>query len=38
MKNKLNRLIEIAESSGAFKTGEFLLSSGKKVIFILMEG
>ncbi|MBU93891.1 MAG: orotate phosphoribosyltransferase [Chloroflexi bacterium] len=30
MKNKLNRLIEIAESSGAFKTGDFLLSSGKK--------
>ena len=30
MKNKLNRLIEIAENSGAFKTGDFLLSSGKK--------
>jgi len=30
MKNKLNRLIEIAENSGAFKTGNFLLSSGKK--------
>ena len=30
MKNKLNRLIEIAEMSGAFKTGDFLLSSGKK--------
>ncbi len=29
MKNKLNRLIEIAEKSGAFKTGNFLLSSGK---------
>ena len=30
MKNKLKRLIEIAEMSGAFKIGDFLLSSGKK--------
>ena len=30
MKNKLNRLVEIAEKSGAFKTGDFLLSSGRK--------
>lgn len=30
MKNKLKRLIEIAEISGAFKTGDFLLSSGKR--------
>ena len=30
MENKLNRLIEIAEKSGAFKTGDFLLSSGRR--------
>ena len=30
MENKLKRLVEIAEKSGAFKIGDFVLSSGRK--------